>query len=87
VNDAAGIAVLVTCTIVALATTFTLRPRLAPIAVDALLAASGAGAAAGGLLLLEDVGVASWVLAPLALAVLTPVHVRALFAREGPFRT
>jgi hypothetical protein len=87
VNDAAGITVIVTCSIVALATTFALRTRLAPLAVDALLALSGAGVAAGGLLLLEDVGAASWVLAPLALALLTPVHVRALFAGEGPFRT
>jgi len=87
VSDGAGIATLVTSVIVALAATFRLRRRWAPLAVDALLAVSGAGLAVGGLLFVDDVGVGSWVLAPLALALLTPIHVRALFAGEGPFRT
>ncbi len=55
--------------------------------VDALLAASGVGVAIGGLLLLSDVSVASWVVAPLFLAVASVVHVRALFAGSGPLRT
>ncbi|GIU97765.1 MAG: hypothetical protein KatS3mg013_1568 [Actinomycetota bacterium] len=60
--------------------------RLRPRAVDALLAVAGAGLGLGGLLLLEDVGLPSWVAAPLVLAVLTPLHVRALLAGDGPLR-
>ncbi|HSL11162.1 MAG TPA: hypothetical protein VLA82_07590 [Actinomycetota bacterium] len=83
----AGVLTLVTCTIAILLTASFLRRRLPGPAVDALLAAEGAGLAAGGLLLLDDVGTASWIVGPLALAILTPLHVRALFAGEGPFRT
>jgi hypothetical protein len=64
-----------------------LRTRLHPRLVDLLLAISGAGVAIGGLLFLDDVGAASWVFAPVFLAVAGTAHVRALFAGEGPFRT
>ena len=64
-----------------------LRTRLHPRLVDLLLAVSGAGVAVGGLLFLDDVGAASWVFAPVFLAVAANAHVRALFAGEGPFRT
>lgn len=64
-----------------------LRTRLHPRVVDLLLAISGAGVAIGGLLFLDDVGAASWVFAPVFLAVAAIAHVRALFAGEGPFRT
>lgn len=63
------------------------RQRYANGVVDALLGVEGAALGIGGLLLVDDVGVGSWVLTPLALAVLAPVHVRALFGGEGPFRT
>lgn len=63
------------------------RQRYANGVVDALLGVEGAALGIGGLLLVDDVGVGSWVLTPLALAVLAPVHVRALFAGDGPFRT
>jgi len=66
---------------------FPLRTRLHPRIVDLLLAISGAGVAVGGLLFLEDVGAASWVFAPVFLAVGAVAHVRALFAGAGPFRT
>ncbi len=46
-----------------------------------------AGLAVGGLLLVDDVGTGSWIAGPAALALMTPLHVRALFAGEGPFRT
>lgn len=52
-----------------------------------LMAIAGAGIGAGGLLFLDDVGTASWVAAPAVLALIAVLHVRALFAREGPFRT
>ncbi|MGZ4149506.1 MAG: hypothetical protein ACXVQJ_05665 [Actinomycetota bacterium] len=68
-------------------TTFELRPRLPVRVVTALLAIGGAGLGFGGLLFVRDVGIASWVVAPAALAVLVPAHVRVLFAGEGPLRT
>lgn len=64
-----------------------LRLRLSRPTVDALMAIAGAGIGFGGLLLVHDVSDASWVAAPAVLAVVGPLHVRALFAREGPFRT
>ncbi len=51
------------------------------------MALAGAGLGIGGLLLLDDVGTASWIAAPLVLAIVAPLHVRALFAGDGPFRT
>ena len=41
----------------------------------------------GGLLLLSDVEPASWVVAPVLLAVAAIANVRFLFAGQGPFRT
>ena len=64
-----------------------LRTRLHPRIVDLLLAISGAGVAVGGLLFLDDVGRASWVFAPIFMAVGAIAHVRALFAGAGPLRT
>lgn len=64
-----------------------LRTRLPQPAIDMLMAIAGAGIGAGGLLFLDDVGTASWVAAPAVLALIAVLHVRALFAREGPFRT
>jgi hypothetical protein len=55
--------------------------------VDALVGLSSAGVAIGGLLLLDDVGTSSWITAPAILAVAAVLHVRALFAGSGPFRT
>jgi hypothetical protein len=64
-----------------------LRTRLPRPATDALMAIAGAGIGVGGLLMLDDVGTASWVAAPSVLALIAVLHMRALFAREGPFRT
>ena len=63
------------------------RVHAPPWIVDPLLALAGVGVAVGGLLLLSDVSVASWIVAPLFLAVASVVHVRALFAGSGPLRT
>ena len=87
VNAVAGSVTLVACGIAILVTASFLRTRLPPRVVDGLLALEGAGLAAGGLLLVDDVGTASWIAGPAALALVTPLHVRALFAGEGPFRT
>lgn len=70
-----------------LAGAFPLRTRLPAGAVDAVLGLGGAGAALGGLLFLDDVGIASWIAAPLIAAGLTIAHVRALFGGSGPLRT
>jgi hypothetical protein len=64
-----------------------LRTRLRPIVVDVLVGLAGAGVGVGGLLFLDEVGVASWIVAPAFLAIAAIVHVRALFAGAGPFRT
>ena len=82
-----GVVTLVACAIAIAFTASFLRTRLPRGAVDGLLAVEGAGLAVGGLLLLDDVGTASWIVGPAALAIMTPLHVRALFAGEGPFRT
>jgi hypothetical protein len=70
-----------------LAAAVPLRTRLRPRLVDCLLALAGAGIGLGGLFLLDDVGPASWIVAPVFLAVGAIAHVRALFAASGPFRT
>jgi hypothetical protein len=87
VNTVAGSVALVACGVAILVTASFLRRRLPPRVVDGLLALEGAGLAVGGLLLVDDVGAASWIVGPAALALVTPVHVRALFGGEGPFRT
>jgi hypothetical protein len=81
-----AIAVLVGASILGIAVALPLRTRLHPRLRDALLALAGAGLAIGGLLLQSDVELGSWIVAPLLLAIVSPVHVRALFAREGPYR-
>jgi hypothetical protein len=66
---------------------FLLRRKDSRTPITMVAAAAGAGVAVGGLLVLDGVGVASWIVAPIVLAVATPLQVRTLFARGGPFRT
>ena len=63
------------------------RSRRALGAWFTLLAASGAGIAIGCLLVQDQVDTASWIIAPVAGAILAVVHARVLFAPGGPFRT
>ena len=84
---AAGSAILVTSSALALVTAGWLRARLPRPAIDATMALAGAGIGVGGLLFLHDVGLSSWIVGPLLLAVIALLHVRALFGGEGPFRT
>ena len=63
------------------------RRRWSPRTVDVVMALTGVGMGIGGLMLVDDVGAASWVFAPLVLGVVAPAQVRALFAGDGPFRT
>ena len=86
-HPAAGIALILVAGVLAIVTGGWLRTTLPRPATDALMALAGAGIGDGGLMMLDDVGTASWIAGPLVLAVVAPLHVRALFAGEGPFRT
>ena len=81
-----AIAVLVGASILGVAVALPLRPRLDPRVRDALMALAGAGLGVSGLLLQSDVEPGSWVVAPVLLAIVAPLQVRALFARGGPYR-
>jgi hypothetical protein len=86
-HPAAGIAIIVVASVLAAVTGGRLRTRLPKPAIDVLMALSGAGIGAGGLMTLDGVGAGSWIVAPAILAIVAPLHVRALFAGEGPLRT
>jgi hypothetical protein len=63
-------------------------PRLRPPSrvADALCAVAGAGLGLGALLPQHGVDAAEWIVAPVVIAALLPVHVRLLFAGEGFLR-
>jgi hypothetical protein len=86
-HPAAGIAIVLTAGALAVVTAGRLRTSLPRAAIDAIMALAGAGIGIGGLLMLDDVGTASWIAAPAVLALIAALHVRALFGGEGPFRT
>ena len=81
-----AIVVLVGASVLAIAVALPLRTRLHPRLRDALMAVAGAGLGVGGLLLQSDVELGSWIVAPVLLAIVSPLQVRALFARGGPYR-
>lgn len=68
-------------------TLFALRDRLPRRWIDVLVVIGSAGLAVGGLLFLDDVGVWSWVVAPLLMAACGLLQWRLLFAPGGPMRT
>ena len=68
-------------------TWFGLRGNAPSWVLDAGSALGGVGLAVGGLLLIEDPGLASWLVAPMVLGPATVIHRRLLFAGEGPLRT
>jgi hypothetical protein len=80
---ASGVATIVVSSGVGLVVVFFLWHRVPPVAAFALMGSCGIGVATGGLLVQEDVGAASWVVALLVLVVLTPVHARLVFGRPG----
>jgi hypothetical protein len=86
-HPTAGVAVIAAGSALALLAGGWLRITWPPLAIDALMALAGAMIGVGGLLMLDDVNAGSWIAAPVALAVVAPLNVRALFARGGPFRT
>jgi len=64
-----------------------LRSRVSMRVFTLVLALMGAVLGAGALLMIEDVPVSSWLLAPAVMAGLATLHTRALLAGSGPFRT
>ncbi len=82
-----GAIVLASSAIAALSIALVLRPRWSPHTVDLAMALAGGGMGVGGLMLLDDVSIGSWLFAPLVLAAVAVAQVRALFAGDGPFRT
>jgi hypothetical protein len=88
VHTGTGIALIAAFAALLVLTALVLRRRLPRSAVDILAGVSGAGVAVGGLLVLHhDVSAASWVAAPVVLALASIAHLRVLFGGSGPFRT
>jgi hypothetical protein len=54
---------------------------------DAVLAVVGVAIGLAGLAIQDDVHGWSWLVAPLLIGILLPLHVHVLFAGEGPLRT
>jgi hypothetical protein len=63
------------------------RPSRSTGEVVVTLGVAGAGLGVGALMLQQDVGAASWVVAPLVMAGLTIAHTMAMIAGDGPLRT
>lgn len=66
---------------------FILRRNLSGTASRIAAGAAGVCVAVGGLVVVGDVGLASWIVAPFVLAVAAALQVKALFAPGGLFRT
>ena len=79
----AGIALVVAGSVVGLLTVFVLWHRIPAVAAFVVTSACGICLAAGGLLVQEDVGAASWAFALVLLAFLAPVHARLVFGPPG----
>ena len=70
-----------------LAVLFWLRTRIGSIALSVVAATAGILVAVGGLLVVGDADVWSWIVAPVVLGVGAVAQQRALLAPGGPFRT
>jgi 4-hydroxybenzoate polyprenyltransferase len=79
----AGVATIVGASALGLVTVFVLWRRMPAAAAYVLMASCGVGVAVGGLLVQDDVGTASWVVAVVALGVVAPVHARLVFGPPG----
>lgn len=84
---ALGIGAIALGTIAFLAGLAGLRAGRHVVVWSATLALAGAVIAAGSLLVQQAADNASWLIAPVAGAILSVVHGRTLFAPGGPFRT
>lgn len=86
-GSAVGTLVIVTGATLVLAAAGWVRPRSPHVVSVLLLAVGGAAVGAGGLLFVDDPGVAAWILTPPALALIAVLHVEVLSAGSGPLRT
>ena len=82
----AGILLIATATAVGLVDVFVLWARLPPGVVLTLLSMCGVVLGAGALLVQGNVGAANWITTLVALAVLAPIHCRAVFGPPGRWR-
>ena len=82
-STGAGVATIIGASALGLLTVFVLWRRLPAAAAFAVIAACGVGVAVGGLLVQDEVGTASWVVAVVVLGVLAPVHARLVFGSPG----
>ena len=82
-NIGAGVALIVVGSLAGLLTVFVLWHRVAAGVALVVTSLCGMCLAAGGLLVQEDVGAASWVFALVLLAILAPVHARLVFGPPG----
>ena len=82
-----GICVMVVALGVTALDVWVLRSRVSMRVFTLVLALMGAVLGAGALLMIEDVPVSSWVVAPMVMAGLATQHTRALLAGTGPIRT
>jgi len=83
VSTGAGVATIVGASALGLLTVFVLWRRLPAAAAFAVAAACGVGVAVGGLLVQDEVGTASWVVAVVTLGSITPLHARLVFGPPG----
>lgn len=82
-SRALGVATIAVASACGLVIVFFLWGRLPPVTALALMAACGMAIGAGGLLVQEDVGPASWAVALVVLGVVAPVHARLVFGEPG----
>jgi hypothetical protein len=87
VRTTAGIAAIVAGAVLGLVVTLALRSRWSGRATSLALAISGGLLGIGAIAVQDGASAAEWVLAPLILAALLPVHVRLLYRGKGPLRT
>jgi hypothetical protein len=83
VSTGAGVATIVGASALGLLTVFVLWRRLPAAAAFGVMAVCGVGLAVGALLVQDDVGTASRVVAIVALGVIAPVHARLVFGPPG----
>jgi hypothetical protein len=84
VSTGGGIATIAVASSCGLVIVFFLWRRLPGVTALALMAVCGVALGAGGLVVQEAVGPASWAVALVVLGVLTPVHARLVFGPPGP---
>jgi len=83
VSTGAGVVTIAGASALGLLTVFVLWRRVPAGAAFALMASCGVGVAVGGLLVQDQVGTVSWVVAVVVLGVITPVHARLVFGPPG----